>query len=211
MGTGGLKDGLSTNFAPVDPAAFVPPVLCFAAGTRIATPRGPVPVEALRPGMAVLTDGSCVLPVRRIWSGIVAGDGVHAPLRIAAGTFGDHGALSLSPNHRILVTHPAAELLFGAPSVLVMARSLEMVGLVRRAPCALARYHHIVLDRHAVVFAEGLPAESFAPAGRMSGALGPAAMAGADPRPPAPCLTHREGQVLAAALAGAAPRLAAAA
>ncbi len=78
-------------------------VSCFAAGTRILTDAGEVPVEALRPGMcAVSLLGRQALPIT--W---VGSQRAHiAPVRIAAGAFGagrPHRSLHLSPDHAVYV------------------------------------------------------------------------------------------------------------
>ena len=67
---------------------------CFASGTRIATPRGPVPVEALRPGDDVLTVSGHARPIR--WAGQRRVDcrrhpdpRAVRPVRVQAHAFGD--------------------------------------------------------------------------------------------------------------------------
>ncbi|MFN6979673.1 MAG: choice-of-anchor L domain-containing protein, partial [Gemmobacter sp.] len=74
---------------------------CFAAGTRILTAGGPVAVETLRPGDLVVTQDDGPQPLRWIGRRRVAAVGALAPVRIAAGTFGPHGRLVVSPQHRI--------------------------------------------------------------------------------------------------------------
>ena len=146
-------------------------VPCFTAGTRIATPDGPRAVEDLRPGDLVLTQDEGPQPLR--WTGRrrVAAEGAMAPVRIAAGRFGAHGALSVSPQHRVVVRDARAELLFDAPEVLVAAKDLIDGRLVTRAPGGFVEYIHLLFDRHQVIFAEGLATESFLPGPRVIGAM----------------------------------------
>ncbi len=136
---------------------------CFVAGTMILTPTGERPVEQIRPGDLVVTRDDGPQPVR--WSGtrLVAGVEDLAPVRIAAGTFGAHDALWVSPQHRILVRGAAAELLFAEDEVLVAARDLVNDGSVRRMPCNQVEYVHLMFDRHQVIYSAGLPSESFLP------------------------------------------------
>jgi autotransporter passenger strand-loop-strand repeat protein len=86
-------------------------IACFAAGTRIATPRGAVPVERLTVGESVLLANGGTAPV--IWLGHRRVDCRRhprpqdvLPVRIAAHAFGlgrPERALWLSPDHAVYV------------------------------------------------------------------------------------------------------------
>lgn len=165
-GDTGLLDGLTQNFAPVDPNLLV---ICFAAGTMIDTPRGPRAIETLRPGDLVLTLDRGAQPIRSVWRGERPGIGPYAPVRIAAGTFGAARDLLVSRNHRLLVRHPQAALLFGEPEVLVMAKSLAGGAGVRCETMPSVTYHHLFLDRHEIVRASGVLAETFFPGSWLAG------------------------------------------
>lgn len=151
-----------TGFVTVDS------IPCFVAGTRIATPGGEVPVEALAPGDLVLTKDDGAQPLR--WAGRrrVAATGAFAPVRIAAGTFGAHRDLMVSPLHRVLIRDGLAELLFGESEVLVAARDLINGHSVCRVEGGEVEYVHILFDRHQVVLSEGLETESFLPGPQIS-------------------------------------------
>ncbi|HSF63494.1 MAG TPA: Hint domain-containing protein, partial [Paracoccaceae bacterium] len=176
-----LKDGSGTlsvmNAFPngaldiVGLSTSTPVLLCFGAGTRIATPHGPRAVEALRPGdgLSLADGGTGVLR----WVGhrhlSVADLILHPRLRpvvIAAHAFGQGRPardLTVSPQHRILVEGWQAELLFGADAVLVPALHLP-APLARRAEVTgPVDYYHLYLDDHAILLSEGLPSESFQP------------------------------------------------
>jgi hypothetical protein len=86
-----------------------------------------------------------------------------APVRIQAGTFGQHRDLTVSPQHRVLVRDSMAELLFGEGEVLVAAKDLINDGTVTRQPGGQVTYVHLMFDRHQVVWSEGLETESFLP------------------------------------------------
>ena len=134
---------------------------CYAEGTRLATPSGDVPVEALRPGDAVLAlegEAWVARPVR--WVGRSTVDLARhprparaAPVRVAAHAFAPgvpSRDLWLSPEHAVFVDGalvPAAALLNGAT-------------VTQEFP-ARVTYWHVELDRHAVLCAQGLPAESY--------------------------------------------------
>lgn len=136
---------------------------CFVAGTHILTELGDRPVETLRPGDLVLTRDDGMQPLRWIGHRTVAGTGDFAPIRIAAGTFGAHHEVYLSPLHRVLIRDALAELLFGDAEVLVAAKDLVNGHSVRRAEVAEIEYVHLLFDRHQVILSEGLPTESYLP------------------------------------------------
>ena len=200
QGDTGLLDGLTQNFAPVDPD-FV--VICFAAGTMIDTPAGARAVETLAAGDLVLTLDHGPQPVRAVWRGDRPGIGPFAPIRIAAGTLGATRDLRVSQNHRLLLRHPQAELHFGAPEVLVMAKSLAGAEGVRMEPVPSVSYAHIFLDRHEIVRASGVLAETFLPVSWLAGrhlALSDAALFGTASGETAsacrPLLSDAEGRLL---------------
>lgn len=133
--------------------------VCFCAGTRIDTPSGAVPVEAIRPGDRLRAkDGS--MPVV-LWTGgsFLRNPGRQAPIRIAAGAFGPGRParpLLVSPQHRILIRSPDSR-----SAKLVAARHLLALDAVDQLPPDRpARYLHLLCDRHHIVFAEGMPAET---------------------------------------------------
>jgi hypothetical protein len=132
---------------------------CYLSGTRILTNRGEVAVEALRVGDLVWTVlGGAAAPIiwigrrelecashpqpRKIW-----------PVCVAAGAFGPgrpHGDLWLSPDHAVYVEE-----------VLIPVRYLINGSTIVQVPVERVTYYHMELAEHAVVLAEGLPAESF--------------------------------------------------
>ncbi len=139
-------------------AVLTTDVPCFAAGTRIATPRGPAPVEALRPGDLVLTHWGEALPVRWLGHRRIA---CHRhprphdvlPVRIRAGAFGPGlpcRDLRLSPDHAVF-----------SDGALVPVRYLLNGATVVQEPASAVTYFHVELDRHDVLLAEDLPCESY--------------------------------------------------
>jgi GTP:adenosylcobinamide-phosphate guanylyltransferase len=136
---------------------------CFVAGTQISTPEGDRAVEDLQEGDLIDTLDAGPQPLR--WSGsrTVAAEGNLAPISIKAGTFGNHGTLMVSPQHRVLVRDVLAELLFGQSEVLVAAKDLVNDKSVRQIEGGEVCYVHLLFDEHQIVFSDGLATESFLP------------------------------------------------
>jgi hypothetical protein len=157
--TYGVSGGGNTDTAFVN----VSSIPCFVAGTFILTPDGEVPVETLLPGDLVITYDDGAQPVRWIGRRTVSAEAKFAPIRIRANTFGTHKDLLVSPQHRVLVYDPLAELLFGEAEVLVAAKDLVNGTSVVRKEGGSVDYVHILFDKHQVVYSEGLATESFLP------------------------------------------------
>ena len=155
----------SQNAAGISDSAFVSvtTVPCFTAGTRIQTDRGEIAVEHLAVGDLVMTRDHGLQHLRWIGMRTVRAEGRFAPVVIEAGTFGHHRRLVVSPQHRILLTHWMAELMFGEAEVLVAAKDLINDCSVRVQAGGEVTYVHLLFDRHEIVFSEGLPTESFFP------------------------------------------------
>jgi hypothetical protein len=165
-----VNTALGQQSVPSDPVVnggtvVIPPVTCFAAGTRIATPDGPVAVERLRPGDRVLTGAGGVKKVRwigrrrvdcrrhpdpeRVW-----------PVRVAPHAFGmdrPRRPLLLSPDHAVFTD-----------GVLIPVRLLLNGASIRQMRPALVTYYHLELLDHDVVLAENLPCESYLETGGRS-------------------------------------------
>ena len=134
---------------------------CFVAGSIIETLKGPVTVESLKAGDMVRTVDHGFQPL--VWNAVstVPGIGRGAPVQIAAEVFGTDQDLSVSGNHRMLLKGSECELYFEAAEVLVPAKFLVDGVRVRRLQTRETRYHHLVFERHELVFANGVPSESF--------------------------------------------------
>lgn len=136
---------------------------CFVRGTMILTQDGEKAVEDLEAGDLIETRDNGLQPIRWIGSRKVAADGRFAPVAIEAGTFGMHRRLVVSPQHRIMLTHWMAELMFGEDEVLVAAKDLVNDCSVRVLTGGEVEYFHLLFDQHQIVFSEGLATESFLP------------------------------------------------
>jgi hypothetical protein len=138
---------------------------CFVAGTLIKTIDGEIPVEDLQPGARVLTFDHGYQELR--WSGqtVVRAEGKHAPIDFQADALGNHEALSLSPNHRVMVKSAQAQLYFGTSEVLVKAKDLVNHIQIRQRPSSMetVTYVHLLFDQHEIVWGNGLASESYHP------------------------------------------------
>lgn len=139
--------------------------LCFTTGTWIATPDGERLIETLRPGDLVLTRDDGPQPLR--WTGQrrVRAQGLLAPVWLAPGALGlpAERGLSVSQQHRMLLTDWRADLLFGAAEVLVPALHLVDDTDIRLHRGGAVTYIHLLFDRHQIVTANGIASESFHP------------------------------------------------
>ena len=144
-------------------------VVCFASGTLIDTPLGPVPVERLEPDDLVLTMDRGAQPIRWVESAHLGPERLAdnpklCPVEIAKGALGPNlpsRTLRVSPQHRMLVNGPLVELLFGETETLVAACHLVgLPGIRMIKPQDGVTYVHVLLDDHEILFAEGAPSES---------------------------------------------------
>jgi len=152
---------LSPNFmlGPDGSGGTVIDVTCFCAGTRILTPQGEVPVENLKPGDLVITAGAIIRPI--IWAGREdiniekhPEPELVRPIRITAGALGGgipERDLRLSPHHAVRVD-----------GALVEAISLVNHSTIFQEQTGRhVTYHHIELESHDILLAEGCPCESY--------------------------------------------------
>lgn len=169
-------------------------VICFARGTRIRAERiraengagaaedlaedlavEDLAVEDLAIGDLVDTRDHGAQPIRWIGSRRVPALGALAPVVIKAGAMGNDRDLTVSPQHRMLVTGWRAELLFGENEVLVAAKHLVNGDTIYVADGGEIEYFHILFDTHELVMANGAWSESFHPGEIGLGAMDSAA------------------------------------
>lgn len=158
LGLPGVPSGASFKITDVAAGTQITEVTCYARGTRIATARGEVAVEALRIGDVVPTLHAG--PQKIKWIGM-RGYGApfanHAkvlPVCLRAGALGEGVPardLYVSPGHAICID-----------GVLVhAARLVNGVSIIQPPRVDEVIYYHIELENHEVIFAENCPAETF--------------------------------------------------
>jgi len=139
-----------TTLAFAGQKVAVDTIPCFAAGTRVLTARGEVPIEALRIGDRLPTvSGGRV--ARVAWLGHQRS--TVAPVRVDPETLGEgmpHRPLILSPDHAVYVN-----------GVLIPVQCLVNAATVGTAPMHSIDCWHVELDRHAAIVAGGLACESY--------------------------------------------------
>jgi hypothetical protein len=131
---------------------------CFAAGTRILTNRGNIPVQDLSIGETVITFGTQDRPI--IWIGKTTIDLLRhpdpktvQPVRIAANALAENVPardLFLSPDHAIYID-----------GYLIPAKELLNHSNITQHKRDRITYYHIELDEHAVIFAENAAVETY--------------------------------------------------
>lgn len=146
------------------PSSFaVLTLACFAAGTRLATADGEIPVEAVTEGTVMQTVDGVSMPA--VWIGSRTIDCTRHPdparvwpVRICAGAFGPGRPardLYLSPDHAVF-----------AEGVLIPVRHLVNGTTIVQVPRPRVTYYHVELGHHAVLLAEGLACESYLETGQ---------------------------------------------
>jgi hypothetical protein len=126
-------------------------------------------VESLRPGDMVLTLDQGAQPVvavdiRHVDAHMLRHDPRRRPIVIAAGAMG-HGLpvrpLALSRQHRVLLSGGPVRRETGQGAVLAaVAHLTDLPGVAVRGGTDPVTYVHLALPGHAILLAEGLPAES---------------------------------------------------
>ncbi len=128
---------------------------CFCAGTRLLTPTGYRAVEFFSPGDPVITIGGIARAVR--WIGRrtldLSSEPRAHPVFFSAGALGPGipaRPVRLSPLHAVFID-----------DVLVPALHLVNGATITQEPQPAATYYHLELDRHDVILADGMPAETY--------------------------------------------------
>jgi hypothetical protein len=155
----------TADFMVFDPTGattieVVNPAVCYLRGTRIATPAGEVPIEALKIGDSVITRFNGYRKIK--WIGrqdfgrqFIANNFEQIPVRITAGAFAPNAPqrdLFVSPGHSMLVD-----------GQLVLAKHLvNGVTILQMPPAEDVHYYQLEFETHDCVLAEGAWSESYA-------------------------------------------------
>ncbi len=166
-GAGTLSLQLAGNYTGVNFTAtadgaggtLITDVACYCRGTRVAAEHGAVAVEDLRIGDRLITLDGAAKPIKwigkRAYAGRFAAQNPQAmPILIARDALADG-----IPFRDLLVSPMHALWLEGA---LIPARYLvNGVSIRRLRDLTRVEYFHLELENHAVIWAEGAPAESY--------------------------------------------------
>jgi len=152
---------VSATSVVIDGTSFpgnIASVQCFARGTRIASPRGAIPVETLSIGDSVLLASGDTAPIT--WFGYREVDCRRHPepqnvwpvciRRSAFGAAVPQRDLLLSPDHTVF-----------ADGVLIPVKYLINGRSIRQVRRDRIDYFHIELPRRDILLAEGLTVESY--------------------------------------------------
>ncbi|WP_321572988.1 Hint domain-containing protein [Tabrizicola oligotrophica] len=138
-------------------------LLCisFARGTMITLATGAQkPIEDLRPGDRVLTRDHGGQPIRWIGRATLKAVGPFAPVVITSGSLGNAGDLIVSQHHRMFLYQRERKAGLPTSELLVQAMHLVDGERVFLREGGFVDYLSLVFDRHEIIYAEGVPAES---------------------------------------------------
>lgn len=144
-------------------------VPCFLRGTLVQTPFGKVPVESVRENDVLMTLDHGAQHVRWVGQRHISVQEAEItpkvrPISIKAGALGPgvpSQELLVSRQHRFLIRSVIAARMFGVSEVLVSAKDLLAIeGVDEVISNERISYHHILFDRHEILFANGAEAES---------------------------------------------------
>ena len=161
----GLTSGTVRDISSVDLAMLrdiglpvTAGLVCFARGTRIATPAGQVAVETLKPGGLVTTWSGAARPI--VWIGTGAVLATRGQRTAATPIVLRKGALADNvPSYDLRVTKGHAFLVDG---VLIPAEFLvNHRSIVWDDRAQDVTLYHIELETHDILIANGAPAESY--------------------------------------------------
>lgn len=135
--------------------------MSFGRGTRITMSDGSQrPVEQVKAGDRVLTRDNGMQSVRWVGSRTVQGAGEFAPVVIAQGSMGNAEDITVSQQHRMLVSDWRAEVMVGSRDVLISAIDLVNDDTIYVRKGGFVEYTQLVFDQHQILYAEGVPTES---------------------------------------------------
>ena len=132
-------------------------MLCFAAGTQIATPTGETSVETLEIGDMVRTEEGRAVPVKWIGRQTIAKRfaGLRAEMvRIDAGTLGNHSDLTVTADHGMIIDGLVVN-----ASALVNGTTINYVPLSETADSFVV--YHVETEHHDVIIANGALSETY--------------------------------------------------
>ncbi len=135
--------------------------MSFGRGTRVTLASGVQRrVEDLSPGIRVLTRDNGPQPIKWVGKRTVQAVGAFAPVVIAQDALGNSEDLTLSQQHRMMISDWRAEVMMGSRDVLIRAADLVNDDTIYVRSGGFVEYTQLVFDDHQIIYAEGIPTES---------------------------------------------------
>jgi hypothetical protein len=139
-----------------------PTCLAFTRGTRIAVQDGRlVAIEDLKPADKLLTRAGRAASVRAVLSQTVPAIGRATRVVIREGAFANETELVVAADHRLYVPARRSDLDPDGPDRMEPAIKLVNGLTVTADAGGRTEYFQVLLDQHEVIYAEGIPCESF--------------------------------------------------
>lgn len=141
-------------------------ITCFLAGTEIETSTGLMPVELLEAGDLIVNTLGEEKEINWIGTSFFSAEEMDVkahlqPVIFDADVFGLKSDLAVSKQHRIAISHPMIELLFGYKTAFIPAKNLiGQSGVTTRDHTSETQYVHFSLSEHDTVFANGIACET---------------------------------------------------
>ncbi|MDU8929061.1 Hint domain-containing protein [Alisedimentitalea sp. MJ-SS2] len=133
----------------------------FTRGTHITLATGEQrPIEDLQVGDKVLTRDDGPQEIRWIGQNTARAVGEFAPIVITAGALYNTGDLVVSPDNRLVIYQRSDELNAGRSELLVKARHLANGNTIYARQGGFVDFFQLLFDRHQIIFAEGIAAET---------------------------------------------------
>lgn len=197
-----IPSGFTNDNTPTPGAENV----CFTSGTLIGTPDGFVAIEQLKVGDRVCTRDAGPQPIRWIFQREITRHELQANPKLCPVVVPGTMNLTVSRQHRLMVTGKIAQRMFGTDEILVPAKDLiGYCGVKHLLDAHRVCYFHILFDAHHIINANGISTESLylgpqglnamtAPARRELELIFPTLANVADFTPPPLCLTSVSGR-----------------
>ncbi len=133
----------------------------FTRGTLITMATGAQrPVEDLKVGDKILTRDDGPQTLRWIGHRTVRATGDFAPILIKAGTLNNTNDLVVSPDHRLFIYQRVDRIGAGRAELLVRVKHLVNETTIVRHEGGFVEYYEMLFDRHQIIYAEGIAAET---------------------------------------------------
>lgn len=158
-----------TTQGPLDVTTDLGPA-CFTRGAMINTIDGPRAIETLKPGDFVMTRDNGPQEIRWIGRQVMRAIDKFAPIRFCKGSIGNTKDITVSQQHRMLITGWQAELFFGEEEILVAAKHLVNHDTIHVSKQQTVEYLHLLFDDHEIIEGDGVYSESFFPGHAIDGA-----------------------------------------